>query len=82
MTIDVIVHDKRSNLRLKGAGGGPLGQELRARFGMICRQEGTADSDKEGMTEFKFKSYYKISWGRCEATLGCLRFEQLQSIEN
>lgn len=42
---------------------------------MICLQEGTVDSDMEGMDDFKFKRYYKIPWGSCEATLGCLRFE-------
>lgn len=30
---------------------------------MICHQEGTADSDMEGMLEFKFKRYYKtLEW--------------------
>jgi len=73
--VDVTVHEKRSNLRQKGAGGGPLRQELRARFGTICHQEGINDSEVEGMVEFKFKHYCKIPWGSLEATLGCLRFE-------
>ena len=37
VTVDVAVHDKRSNLRKNGVGGGPLRQELRAIFGMFCR---------------------------------------------
>lgn len=34
------------------------------------------------MVKFKFKPYYKIPWGSIEATLGCLRFELVQSIKH
>lgn len=73
--VDVTVHDKRSNLRQKGASGVQLRQELRARFGTIYRQEGINDSEVEGMVEYTFKQYYKIPWASLEATLGCLIFE-------
>ena len=75
MTVEVTVHEKRSNLRQKGAGSGLLTRELRARFRMIYRQEGIVDSDMEGMAEFKFKSYHKIPWGSCGMTIGCFGFE-------
>ncbi len=60
----------------------PLRQELIARFRTIYHQEGINDSEVEGMVEFKFKCYYKIPWGILEATLGCLRFEPVYSIEH
>lgn len=82
MTIDIIGHDNRSNLRQKGAGGEPLRHELRARFRMIYHQEGINGLEVEGMVEFKLKHYYKITWGSLEATLGFLRFEPVQSIEH
>ena len=55
VTVDVTVHEKRSNLRQKGAGGETLREELRARFRTIYHQEGINDSEVEGMVEFKFK---------------------------
>ena len=82
VTVGVIVRDKRSNLRQKGAGEEKLRHELRARFQMICFQEGIDGSKVGGMVEFKFKRYYKIPRTSLEATLGCVRIEQLQSSEH
>ena len=81
MTVGVTVHDKITNLRQRGAGSRKLRHELRARFGTICCQEGINDSKVGGMVEFKFKGCYKTLRASHEATLGCFRFEQLQSIE-
>ena len=61
---------------------GPLRQKLRTRFGMICHQKGTPDSDMEGMAGFKFKSYHKSLRGNYGAALGFLIFEPMQSIEH
>lgn len=59
VTVGVTVHEKRSNLRQKGARGGQLRHELRDTFQMICRQEGINDSKVGGRDEFKFKICYK-----------------------
>jgi len=82
VTIGVTVHDKRSNLRKKGAGDGQLRHELRARFGTICCQEGINDLEVGGIFDFKFKRCYKIPRDSLGATLGCVRIEQLQSSEH
>ena len=82
MTICVTVHDKMSNLRQKGAGARQLRHKVKIGFGMICHQEGTNDSEMEGMTEFKSKCYYKIPWGSFQASLGFSRIDVEQSSES
>jgi len=77
VTIGVIVHDKISNLRQRGAGSRKLRHELRARFGTIYRQKGINDSKLGGMVEFKFKRCYKTPRASHETKLGCLRVEKL-----
>lgn len=82
MIVGVTVHDKRSNLRQKGAGGGQLRHELRARFGTIYHQEGINESEVRGRVEFKFKRCYNTPRASYKTTLGCLRIEQVQSIKH
>jgi len=59
VTIGVTVHDKMSNLRQQGAGGGKLRQEVKTRFGTICHQSHINEPNKGGMVEFEFKKAYK-----------------------
>jgi len=68
-----VTHDKISNLRQRGLGGGQLRHELRARFGMIYHQEGINDSKVGGMLKFKFKRCYKTLGASHKTTLSCLR---------
>lgn len=75
MTVDDTFHEKKANLMRKGAGGGPLRQVLRPRFGEICHQTSTKDSKMEGRAEFKSDYYYKIPRDSVQAALGLLRIE-------
>jgi len=81
VTVGVIVHDKRSNLRQKGAGNGQLRHELRTRFWTIYRQGSINDVEVGGRVEFKFKGCYKTFRASSKVALGCLRIEQAQIIE-
>ena len=63
MIVDNTIHDKKFDLRLRGAGGRPLRQASRIRYKNIYHQEDGNDLEVEGRVDFKFFwSYKDASW--------------------
>ena len=63
MTVGVTVHDKMSELRRKGVGGGHLRHRVRTRFETICRQYSINDPEKGRTVDFEFQHAYKSQEG-------------------